>query len=230
MRACAGDDGDGRGAAVAKGVVEGCGYGGDVGLADAEGGGGETDLLDEVGDLGGVEVHEHVDLGLGLDAHVGGEAGGAEAGAAEEGAEVLVEVGEENVLVRALHAGGEGVGDDGGGSSTVEEVEGNGRAVAVGGLQTAVEVGEEVDGLAVVGSRCENTRNIDFGTRKGRVGSARSSEVTDAHSVDQQRQKSVLVCSSVIGEKGSSVLVTDGHGSILRIGETGAYSDTSDEL
>lgn len=94
-------------------------------------------------------------------------------------------------------------------TATVEEVESDSLAVAVGGNQASVEVWKEVDRLAVVRARCKDTRHLDQRTRQSGVRRARTSKVTETNSVDKKSQQGVLVGGSVVLEKSSGVLVTD---------------------
>lgn len=82
---------------------------------------------------------------------VGREPGRRVRGAAQQRAEELVQSREQLVLVRGRAVGGE-VFLERLGAAVVEEVEGDGNAFAVRGLQCAVEVGEQVDGGAVEGA------------------------------------------------------------------------------
>lgn len=140
--------------------------------------------------------------------HVGGETHLAVVGAAEGGAEEGIQMREERELVAATGARGKRVGNDGSSTSTVEEVDGSRNVVTVGGLERTAEVGKEVDGLAVISSRSEDTRHIDQAARQSRVASALSCEVSQADSVDKKGQKSVLVGGSVVCEQSNGVLVT----------------------
>lgn len=66
----------------------------------------------------------------------------------------------DSLLVRLLVVGGLVV-HEGSGTATVEEVDGNRLVVAVGRLELAVEVREEVDLLAIDLTLCEDTGNLD---------------------------------------------------------------------
>lgn len=97
---------------------------GDVCGGYTERGGGETDLGDEVADLGGVEVHEAVDVVLASATLVAWETSLSNAGAAEKDTEVLVEMGEKSVL-RSRVAVGRHVHHQRSSSASIKEVDGN---------------------------------------------------------------------------------------------------------
>ncbi|KAB8356638.1 hypothetical protein FH972_024215 [Carpinus fangiana] len=163
--AAGGNDGGGGRAAVAKGGLEEVGDSGDILVGGAEGGGGGTDLEDEPGDLGGLEGHVLVDVGLGVVTLVGGEAVVAVLGAAEGGAEVLEQVGHQGVGPAAGLTSVGGVADELVGVG-IKPVDGSGNTVLVGGGQLAGEVGGEVHGGAVDITGGEDTGNLDLGARE----------------------------------------------------------------
>ncbi len=94
----------------------------------------------------------------------------------------------------------------GSGSSSVKEVDIGGLVIAVGGLQAAVEVRQQVDRFAIQGGGCKYARqgNTDIGL----------GVVANDDSIDKEGQEGILIGSSVILEKGSRVLVADRHGHI----------------
>lgn len=165
----------------AKGAAEGVGNSSDVILGNAKGGGSSADLADEVGQLSLAEVHELVDLVHGGLAVVLVEAGHALLGAAEEGAEELVQVGEEEVLVGRSAGGGHvllqavqtlsAFGFFWGSTcaqdwinlrlstAIVKEVLADGLVATVGGGEGTIEVGQKVDLLAVDLTRGKDTGN-----------------------------------------------------------------------
>jgi hypothetical protein len=192
------DNGGGSAADIEDGV-EGLANNSNIVRGDTEGGGSEGNLLDEVADLCSREVHESVDSGLRAEASVAGEASGR---AAKESTEVLVQVGHELVLVGGS-AVGRHVHGERDGTTIVKEVDGDtGAATTVGGGKTTVEVGEEVDLSAHVGTLGKNTGD---GVHVG------LGVVTNDNSVDEESQEGQLVGTGVLLEESSGVLVADGH-------------------
>ncbi len=111
------------------------------------------------------------------------------------------------------------------GASTVEEVYRDaGAAAAVGGLEGTVEEGQQVDLCAIKGSFGEDSRYNDaniwlcvcevslLASSRGQAWGSpgRSLTVTDDNSVYESGQQSQLVCSCVVLEKRSCVIITNG--------------------
>jgi hypothetical protein len=105
-------------------------------------------------------------------------------------------LGKNLLLLRVLAVGGH-VFHEGSGTSIVEEVDADtGLSTTVAGEQGSVEVGQEVDILAL-----ELTLGED--TRDGVLGGGVLGVVTNDHSVDEESQQSVLVGGGVVFEQRS---------------------------
>lgn len=199
LSALGGDDGAGWGALVAEeGVKRGADVF-DIGVGDTERGRCKAYLLDEVSDLVLVEVHEAVDSCHGRETLVRRETGGL---TAKERAEVLVQVGEEQVLVRAGAVGWH-VHHERSSTTVVKEVDGDSRvATTVRGGEASIEVRKEVDNSSVVCTLGKDTWDHDANVGLG--------VVTNDGSVDEESQQGVLVGSSVVCQKSSGVVRADG--------------------
>jgi len=174
-----------------------------------------------------VEVHVLVHGSHAGGTLVIGEAVTAKGAAAEEVAEVLVQVRDEHVLVRGHVVGGL-VLHERGSSSTVEEVDGAGHAVAVykeeirvrnsqskrtsfpiqptGAEKRTVEVLEKVD---VVGSIVSTVGGEDTGGLDGSSGGGSVGIVTNQSRVNDKGEESLLGGSLGGVEEGHRVLVAN---------------------
>lgn len=197
-----GDDGSGRGTTLIEGIVQCHSDGHDIVGRDAETSCREPDLGDKIVHLILCQVHELVDLILTWLALVGVESGHPLHGAAEQGTEVLVQMGEEEVLRRGIGVGGL-VQHERSRAAVVEEVDRGCHAVLVGRLQRSVEVLEEIDGHALL----HLTLREDPRNHYPDVGLC---VVSDDGGVDYQSEQRHLILGGVVHEQCGRIIIADG--------------------
>lgn len=118
---------------------------------------------------------------------------------------------------------GRHVGHQRGSSTTIKEANGHTRhTTLVCGSESTVEVWEQVDLGSIPGTSSKNTGNGDTNIWFGVYDLKRQDDgspnlqverltVTNDSSVDKESQKSHLICSSVVLQQSSSVVIADGY-------------------
>lgn len=160
----------------------------------------KPNLFDEVAQFIGVKVHVLVHAVHAWVATVGWETHLTVPGTAEELAEELVQVSEQEVLVRGLVIGRH-VLHQRRSTTSIEEVDRAGFFIDIGREETSVEVGEKVDRLSIVCAGGKDAWHCDTGVGL-RV-------VANDHGVDKQRQEGILVGWGIVLEQSCGVVVTD---------------------